>query len=43
VTFPENDSITIEYYFDAYVDNPYNQGIYEIIMMWEHLVHGMDQ
>lgn len=29
-TFPENDSITIEYSFDAYIDIPANYGIFEI-------------
>lgn len=29
-TFPENDSITIEYSFDAYIDNPANHGIFKI-------------
>jgi hypothetical protein len=30
VTFPENDSITIEYSFNAYIDNPANNGNFEI-------------
>ncbi|MFX0139842.1 MAG: hypothetical protein ACFFDN_39745, partial [Candidatus Hodarchaeota archaeon] len=30
VTFPENDSITIEYSFDAYIENPANDGYFQI-------------
>lgn len=29
-TFPENDSITIEYSFDAHIENPANDGTFEI-------------
>jgi hypothetical protein len=29
-TFPENDSITIEYRFDVYIENPANHGDFEI-------------